>query len=89
MACPACDHTMQSFGVVPLGRLFWCNRCGSVKIVQIDGSPPDAADWLIHKPMLADRVREFLSTTDGQFTKAVAWRFGLHESVGLTVNSWK
>lgn len=30
MACPVCDHTMQNLGV-PERRLWWCQRCGTLK----------------------------------------------------------
>lgn len=28
MACPTCDHTMQSIGM----HNFWCPRCGTLKL---------------------------------------------------------
>jgi hypothetical protein len=35
MACSMCDGTMQNLGA-PTGRIFWCARCGTLKM---DGGP--------------------------------------------------
>jgi hypothetical protein len=30
MSCPVCNHTMQNLGS-PERRIFWCQRCGTLK----------------------------------------------------------
>ncbi len=35
MSCPTCDHTMKNLGMDNNeGRIFWCTRCGTMKIRQ-------------------------------------------------------
>lgn len=36
MSCPTCDHTMHS--VSRVRGIFWCPRCGTVKIVEPDAT---------------------------------------------------
>ena len=33
MACPTCDHTMQSFDTSDARKFYWCPRCGTAKFV--------------------------------------------------------
>lgn len=36
MACPNCSHTMANVGLSPVGRTFWCPRCGTLKTASTD-----------------------------------------------------
>ena len=74
MACPTCDHTMHEMG----SRVFWCSRCGTLKILE-----------RIVEPMLVERCRKFASdtfaTTDEFSTRDIrdSWiRYGIAESIG-------
>jgi len=61
MACPTCDHTMQSIA----GLRFWCPRCGTLK--NLDSFPST------EKPQLVDLVRKYAESKshaqDGVFTE--------------------
>lgn len=50
MACPTCDHTMQSLRP----QVFWCERCGTVKY----GDPSSG----VIVPRLVPRIVEFCGT---------------------------
>lgn len=76
MACPTCDHTMQSFGeLVYRGSIFWCPRCGTVRI---RGESDNV-------PKLPARVRELLTRISDYFgadgITAEAHRLGVTEAV--------
>lgn len=49
MACKTCDHTMQNIGTNGSNPIFWCLRCGSIKI-------RDQHD----EPMVVDRFHDFM-----------------------------
>ena len=68
MACPTCDHTMQS-----LLTVFWCPRCGTVK----HGQNHEA-------PRLVDRCTEFIADLhhDGNDYLIGRWEtLGIQESI--------
>ena len=58
MACPTCDHTMQSIA----GLRFWCPRCGTIRNLHD-----------VEKPRLVDLVRKYAESKshaqDGVFTE--------------------
>lgn len=45
MACPTCDHTMQNLGVNGQ-KIFWCNRCGTIKTVIGDYEEIEEPIWI-------------------------------------------
>jgi len=53
MACPTCDHTMESITFSP--QFFWCPRCGTLVSAERQG------EYAV--PKLVDRAREFQVTT--------------------------
>jgi hypothetical protein len=56
MACPTCDHTMQSAAQ----SLFWCPRCGTLKDTR-HGEPPID----VSVPKLVERCHKLLTTIQG------------------------
>ena len=79
MACPTCNHTMQSVGEIELGwRIYWCQRCGTLKT---KGAIPEH-----EAPMLVERVRRFRNICNGgdglNAEQASLWhRLGIGESI--------
>lgn len=67
MACPTCDHTMQS--VAP--EVFWCPRCGTLKAPEVS------------IPTLVCRCREFgkLLPEDGEVDMELWRRLGIAEAI--------
>lgn len=53
MACPTCDHTMQSVGFAEGRHHYWCPRCGTLRSTAPGGFDADEA------PKLVGRCREF------------------------------
>ena len=53
MACPTCDHTMESLGEFAGRRHFRCPRCGTLRTVDPTGYTVD------YRPKLVDRCRKF------------------------------
>jgi Zn-finger nucleic acid-binding protein len=45
MACPVCSHTMQSLGL-EAERVFWCPRCGTLKMTRGDHESIEAPWWM-------------------------------------------
>lgn len=45
MACPVCDHTMQNLGVEGR-RVFWCPRCGTLKMEHSDHVDLESPTWI-------------------------------------------
>lgn len=45
MACPTCDHTMQNLGVNGQ-KIFWCNRCGTIKTITRDYEEFEEPIWI-------------------------------------------
>jgi tRNA(Ile2) C34 agmatinyltransferase TiaS len=74
MPCPSCSGTMQNVGV-PDSRVFWCPRCGTLRMVDSDDVESD------HPPSLVERCRQMeahLETTG----IANAWvRLGISEAI--------
>ena len=68
MACPTCDHTMQSLNGGP-NSWFWCPRCGTIK--QRNG--------LDTPPKLVKRVAEFVGTLSDEDQEII----DAFESIGL------
>lgn len=49
MSCPTCDHTMQNLGVKDAaGSIFWCPRCGTLKMRSGDYEEVELPIWLRH-----------------------------------------
>ena len=64
MACPTCDHTMQNLGVNGQ-KIFWCNRCGTIKTVTVDFEEFEEPIWIrniITKANLDTRFNSISST---------------------------
>jgi hypothetical protein len=64
--CPTCDATMANLGLDQAGRrVFWCNRCGTVKTETAGVFNPDSGDprretfTESESPLLVRRCREF------------------------------
>lgn len=47
MSCPVCGHTMQNLGA-PERRIFWCQRCGTLKELTGEFSRVEMPIWLRH-----------------------------------------
>ena len=80
MACPTCDHTMQSLRQT----VFWCPRCGTVKHGQ--------SYFYVDVPKLVDNVNKFEKTLRDPDVIDDFNRLGLHEStnkVSLSSNQLK
>lgn len=81
MACPTCDHTMQSIGQTKRqDSVFWCPRCGTIRTLYSPTKMDDDA------PSLPHRVRAFLAELEtGAYPKldTIAHRIGLEESCTL------
>ncbi len=76
MACPTCDHTMHSINAADTKAafpIFWCPRCGTVKISEEHNYPP----------MLVERCRAFEKDIPGNVISEMAvWkRLGIAESI--------
>jgi hypothetical protein len=71
MACPTCDHTMQSIG----NQLFWCPRCGTLK--------DRHAETASGVPTLVGRCRDFQETIYGDCAEHMdQWhKTGIRESI--------
>jgi len=63
MACPACDHTMQSVG----DYVFWCLRCGTIK---------DKSSTLktVNIPWAVERADALLSAIEQVRDGNLSWR---------------
>ena len=75
MACPICDHTMQSMCL----DVFWCPRCGTVRDAGRDSSAI---------PMLVQRVVDFGSLLNDESDDVAELivefeRLGIRESICL------
>lgn len=55
MPCPTCDHTMQSVRTGEEENIYWCNRCGTMKIENSSNTHAD-----IDTPMIVGRLRDFI-----------------------------
>lgn len=76
MACPNCDHTMQSVSE----WVWWCPRCGSIK-------DPNGTT----KPKLVGKVVRFIELlepdkADDELSLAVLKYLGVTESIALPGN---
>ncbi len=58
MACPTCDHTMQNLGVNGQ-KIFWCNRCGTIKTVCGDYEEIEETIWIRNIIYAADLDTRF------------------------------
>lgn len=78
MACPTCDHTMQSLGYCDGGTVWHCSRCGTVSHHdQFVDAPPR-----VHVPKLVERCRDFESVWDDDAVGRMLWRtLGIEESI--------
>lgn len=54
MACPTCDHSMESLGI----GWFWCPRCGTIRRRIVDTMTTATSDSV---PELVNRCRRFES----------------------------
>ena len=75
MSCPTCDHTMQDVAKREDWNLFWCPRCGTLKIQ--DAAENDEACRI---PFLIGRLREFVATL-GPMWSRLAHKLGILESI--------
>lgn len=68
MACPTCDHTMQSLGYADGGTIWWCPRCGTVKHHDqfIDSPPKEYVPSLVVRGHLLPTARVSVSDDDGE-----------------------
>lgn len=83
MACPTCDHTMQSVAKSAAAVSYWCQRCGTLKVQS--GNLVDN-----QMPKLIERCREFqmqLKVSKGlgsRFDQLGTWqRLGIAEAIDL------
>ena len=53
MACPSCDHTMQSLRP----KVFWCPRCGTIKDENGCESPTNRDELKERHDRLVDAVK--------------------------------
>lgn len=68
MSCPTCDHTMQN--LVP--QVFWCPRCGTVKMGDNECFPS-----------LVGKCRTFSDQLSPSYSSL--WvRLGIHDSLWTT-----
>jgi len=75
MACPTCDHTMHNIGRTyhqQYESLFWCERCGTIKL-GFEGTPPK----------LVGSIKEFAGklTDDHQDLIDEFERLGIRDSI--------
>lgn len=62
MSCPTCDCTMQSLQSPAGVRHFWCERCGTLKTMNmtlVNGKPVEGVDS-DSRPALVSRVRKLV-----------------------------
>lgn len=84
MPCETCGHTMQSLTGMRPDRIFWCQRCGTLKMEC--GSFSESVP-----PLLIERVRRFRELCNGGtgllYDSAALWhRLGIAESIELPDN---
>lgn len=87
MACPVCDHTMQTIIADPVVRRWWCSRCGTIKnqITHKDkdesGATIERIEEVIEMPALVKRCRQFEPTLPRNTFGEVWVQMGVAESI--------
>ena len=86
MACPTCDHTMETILAIDDCRRHWCPRCGTIRTVFFTLNGGDTVEDYV--PKLVERCREFepclwpLDSVNPKFRET--WhRIGIAESINL------
>lgn len=69
MACPTCDHTMESIGDSGRTIAFWCPRCGTLD----NGLKPAS------QPKLVERCRIFCKDSDEYMLSVL----GIREAINI------
>lgn len=81
MPCPTCSHAMHKYGESPLGTIFWCPMCGTIRAVPFVPGPPEYA-----VPALVDRCRLYqeMNWPNGINEKMIWHQLGIAEATHTT-----
>jgi len=83
MACPTCDHTMQSIGHAEGRSHYWCPRCGTLRSTAEGGFDTDEAPKLVERcRKYRDELKAARSPYDLQAYLELYWnRIGIAEAI--------
>lgn len=70
MACPVCDHKMQNLGVHEQ-RIFWCPRCGTLKMEDRGHRAIERTLWVRHIVSAAKMSRAVLNCSQHTSVKCM------------------
>lgn len=92
MPCPNCSHTLQNLVTerdnydIVVRRVFWCPRCGTIRMEVFENGIGSANHTTDEAPKLVERCREFASNSEDDAYYSELHRLGILEAINIPEN---